>query len=144
MYHLSPFRVTDLCVNSILLRANRDLRWLALKLGRKDVAAEVEGWLDAGFKGFNALWDEKEGVFKCQNQLTGELCNARTSAAFLPLFAGHKAGWEGVGRNLIVHSSLRFISVFFSQSVHSCVMLSRPLIISLHRGAEVVLKWANW
>ncbi|CAI5462854.1 unnamed protein product [Closterium sp. Yama58-4] len=88
LYHISPFRVTDLCVNSILLRANRDLRWLALKLGHEDVAAEIEGWLDAGFRGFETLWDEHDGIFKCKDQLTGKLLNAKTSAGFLPLFAG--------------------------------------------------------
>ncbi len=88
LYKSSPFRVTDLCVNSILFRANRDLRWLALQLGKTDAVAEIEGWLDNGFEGFKKLWDEEAGLFKCQDQITGKLEDAAISAAFLPLFAG--------------------------------------------------------
>jgi hypothetical protein len=88
LYEISPFRVTDLCVNSILFRANRDLRWLALQLGQTDAVAEIEGWLDSGFEGFKKLWDEEAGLFKCQDQITGKLEDAAISAAFLPLFAG--------------------------------------------------------
>lgn len=88
LYGISPFRVTDLCVNSILFRANRDLRWLALELGKTEEVAEIEQWLDQGFEGFKSLWDEDTGYFKCQDQLTGTLADAGTSAAFLPLFAG--------------------------------------------------------
>jgi hypothetical protein len=88
LYEISPFRVTDLCVNSILFRANRDLRWLALQLGKTDAVAEIEGWLDNGFEGFKKLWDEEAGLFKCQDQITGKLEDAAISAAFLPLFAG--------------------------------------------------------
>lgn len=88
LYGISPFRVTDLCVNSILFRANRDLRWLALQLGKDAEVVEIERWLDQGFEGFQSLWDEEAGYFKCQDQLTGRLADAGTSAAFLPLFAG--------------------------------------------------------
>jgi hypothetical protein len=77
-----------LCVNSILFRANRDLRWLALQLGKHEEVAEIEQWLDAGCEGFNDLWDEEAGLYKCQDQITGKLADAGISAAFLPLFAG--------------------------------------------------------
>ena len=80
--------MTDLCVNSILFRANRDLRWMALQLKQNDVVAEIEGWLEKGFQGFNELWDDEAGLYKCQDQITGKLADAGISAAFLPLFAG--------------------------------------------------------
>jgi len=88
LYWISPFRMTDLCVNSILFRANRDLRWMALQLKQNDVVAEIEGWLEKGFQGFNELWDDEAGLYKCQDQITGKLADAGISAAFLPLFAG--------------------------------------------------------
>ncbi|KAJ7178898.1 hypothetical protein O6H91_22G068300 [Diphasiastrum complanatum] len=88
LYWISPFRVTDLCVNSILIRANRDLRWLALRLEKDDIVKEIDEWLNKGFEGFKQLWDEDSGLFKCKDQLTGKLANAPISAAFLPLFAG--------------------------------------------------------
>ena len=80
--------MTDLCVNSILLRANRDLRWLALQLQENNVVAEIEGWIERGYKGFDDLWDDEAGLYKCQDQITGKLADAAISAAFLPLFAG--------------------------------------------------------
>ena len=80
--------MTDLCVNSILFRANRDLRWMALQLKQNDVVTEIEGWLEKGFEGFNELWDDEAGLYKCQDQITGKLADAGISAAFLPLFAG--------------------------------------------------------
>ncbi|KAG0570884.1 hypothetical protein KC19_6G194700 [Ceratodon purpureus] len=88
LYWISPFKVTDLCTNSILFRANRDLRWLALQLGKHEEVAEIEKWLDNGFEGFKSLWDEEAGLYKCQDQITGKLADAGISAAFLPLFAG--------------------------------------------------------
>lgn len=36
LYHMSPFRVSDICTNSVLYRANRDLRWLALQLNQTE------------------------------------------------------------------------------------------------------------
>ncbi|KAL2612300.1 hypothetical protein R1flu_023992 [Riccia fluitans] len=88
LYWVSPFRMTDLCTNSILFRANQDLRWLAMKLGKDDVVSEIDEWLDRGFEGFKQLWDDNAGLYQCQDQLTGKLVDAPTSAAFLPLFAG--------------------------------------------------------
>lgn len=88
LYFVSPFKITDLCVNCILFRANRDLRWLASKLGKKEIADEIDGWLDKGFEGFKQLWDEEAGIFQCQDQITGKLMKAPISAGFLPLFAG--------------------------------------------------------
>eukprot|EP00850_Spirogloea_muscicola_P009850 SM000056S17968 [mRNA] locus=s56:348787:351834:- [translate_table: standard] len=95
LYWVSPFRVTDLCINSILFRANRDLRWLAVKLGKDEVAAEIDGWLEKGFRGFKQLWDQEAGIFKCQDQITAKLANASISAGFLPLFAGVASKSQG-------------------------------------------------
>ena len=108
-------RVTDLCVNSILFRANRDLRWLALKLGKHEEATEIEQWLDAGFEGFNTLWDEEAGLYKCQDQITGELADAGISAAFLPLFAGNFCHVE---QFIFIGSQSHFSSQI---ERHSCV-----------------------
>ncbi|KAJ7284301.1 hypothetical protein O6H91_Y338700 [Diphasiastrum complanatum] len=88
LYWISPFRVTDLCVNSILFRANRDLSWIAQKLGKQDAVDEINQWLAKGFEAFSHLWDEDAGLFKCEDQITGKLADAPISAAFLPLFAG--------------------------------------------------------
>ncbi|CAI5482388.1 unnamed protein product [Closterium sp. Yama58-4] len=87
LYYLSPFRVTDVCTNSLLHRANLDLRWLAVTLGRSDDAMEIDQWLQRSAAAFPSLWDESSGIFRCRDQLTGEFLDAATSAGFLPLFA---------------------------------------------------------
>ena len=61
---------------------------MALQLKQNDVVTEIEGWLEKGFEGFNELWDDEAGLYKCQDQITGKLADAGISAAFLPLFAG--------------------------------------------------------
>jgi glycogen debranching enzyme len=87
LYFLSPFRVTDLCTNSVLYRANLDLRWLANELGQDQIAEEVDGWIKKARIAFDSLYDEEAGLYKSKDQLTGELVTAKTSAGFLPLFA---------------------------------------------------------
>ncbi|BFI32654.1 mannosylglycerate hydrolase [Marchantia polymorpha subsp. ruderalis] len=88
LYWMSPFRMTDLCTNSVLFRANRDMRFLARMLGKKEEVREINTWLRKGKERFQWLWDMDSGLFKCENQLTGKLSSARISGAFLPLFAG--------------------------------------------------------
>lgn len=87
LYWLSPFRVTDVCTNSLLHRANLDLRWLAVQLNHLDCVAEIDGWLARSQASFDTLWDEEAGIFKSKDQLTGELLGSATSGGFLPLFA---------------------------------------------------------
>jgi alpha,alpha-trehalase len=85
---VSPFRVADLCVNSILLRADRDLSWLAGTFGEHDLQEEVNGWLTRGSEAFQGLWDEGESVYRSRDLLTGKLVPARSSAAFLAFYGG--------------------------------------------------------
>ncbi|XP_073390580.1 mannosylglycerate hydrolase MGH1 isoform X2 [Physcomitrium patens] len=87
LYYLSPFRVTDLCTNSVLYRANLSLRWLAEMLGELDVVPEIDEWLEGFRVAFSSLYDPAVKMFKSKDQLTGKLLNASTSAGFLPLFA---------------------------------------------------------
>lgn len=145
LYWVSPFRVTDLCVNCILYRANRDLRWLARRLGKQEVVLEIEGWLDAGYEGFKSLWDEKDGIFKCMDQITGRLCDARTSAGFLPLFAGALRRAR-LGHTLVMQVQCRIATVavaagtLVTQSEHS---LRALLYIGTESGRPLFLVWTG-
>ncbi|KAG6542326.1 hypothetical protein Mapa_016251 [Marchantia paleacea] len=87
LYNLSTFRVTDLCTNSILHRANLDLQWLARQIGRDDADEEVGTWISKTQLAFNSLYDPAAQIYKCRDQLTGQMIDANTSAGFLPLFA---------------------------------------------------------
>jgi glycogen debranching enzyme len=87
LYHVSPFRMADLCVNSILLRADKDLSWLAEKFGDYEIQKAANDWNKRGSVAFQSLWDEKESVYKSRDLVTGKLVSARSSAAFLALYA---------------------------------------------------------
>lgn len=87
LYWLSPFRVTDICTNSLLHRANLDLRWLAISLNRLDCVAEIDSWLVKSSAAFDSLWDDATGIYRSKDQLTGKFLDSATSGGFLPLFA---------------------------------------------------------
>lgn len=87
LYHISPFRVSDVCTNSILHRANLDLRWLAMSLDKKEEVEEIDGWLAKSTDAFDSLWDEETGIYRSRDQLTGQALDSATSGGFLPLFA---------------------------------------------------------
>eukprot|EP00850_Spirogloea_muscicola_P014360 SM000102S09218 [mRNA] locus=s102:361883:369466:+ [translate_table: standard] len=87
LYHLSPFRATDLCTNSILHRANVDLLWLAGELGHAAAEAEIQSWIDRARPAFDELWDASSGIYRSRDQLTEELLPAATASGFLPLYA---------------------------------------------------------
>jgi hypothetical protein len=83
----SPFRITDVGVNSILLRADQDLLALAHGLGIGAGRDELEGWIARGHAALQGLWTEAIGGYRSRDQLTGEVLAVGTSASFLPLFA---------------------------------------------------------
>jgi alpha,alpha-trehalase len=86
LYAETPFRITDVGVNSILHRADRDLLALAqdLGVGGRD---ELEGWIERGRVALQGLWSEVDGGYRSRDQLTGETLAVGTSASLLPLFA---------------------------------------------------------
>ena len=88
LYAESPFRIADVGVNSILLRADRDLLALAHELGLGEGRDELEGWVARGDAALQDLWSEAAGGYRSRDQLTGEVLAVGTSASFLPLFAG--------------------------------------------------------
>jgi glycogen debranching enzyme len=84
----SPFRIADIGVNAILLRADRDLLALAQDLGIGAGREQLEGWIERGCAALQGLWSEADGGYRSRDQLTGEALTVGTSASFLPLFAG--------------------------------------------------------
>jgi alpha,alpha-trehalase len=80
------FRVCDLGIQCILLRADRDLRDLARALGQDDAATEIDGWIALGDAGLARLRAD-DNSFRSLDLRTGKLSPAITSATFLPLYA---------------------------------------------------------
>jgi hypothetical protein len=88
LYHVSPFRVADLCTNAILLRADRDLLWLAGQLGHPEALEEIETWIRRGDAAFQTLWDDGMQTYRSLDLITGQPLATRSSAAFLAFYGG--------------------------------------------------------
>jgi glycogen debranching enzyme len=82
----NPFRVADIGMSMILLRANRDLLALAGMLGRD--GSEIAGWIARAEAGISWLWDEATSTWCSRDVLTGRFSGFVTSASFLSFYAG--------------------------------------------------------
>ena len=96
-----PFRVADVHLTMILLRANRDLLALADMLGQDADAEEIAGDIARAEAGIEELWDEAAGTFCSRDILSGRLSGDVTSASFLAFYAG--VGSPGQRRRLLGH-----------------------------------------
>ncbi len=85
---LSPFRVADVGLNCILMRADRDLLVLARRFGASAAASEIEGWLARAEQGFARFVEPSTGMWHSFDQLAGTRVPAATSAGFLAFWAG--------------------------------------------------------
>lgn len=84
----NPFRVADVGMTFILLRANRDLLKLANALGEAVAAQEIQGWLDLAPAAGDYLWNEALQAYDSRDVITGKHCGALTSASFLSFYGG--------------------------------------------------------
>lgn len=83
----SPFRVYDVGMSLIFLRANRDLKRLARIIGDQEAASEISAWIEKSETGINYLWDNNVGAFCSRDIITGEFSGAITSTSFLSFYA---------------------------------------------------------
>lgn len=88
MLAASPFRVTDIGTNAILLRAERDLLALATRFGSAADRVEIEARIARMAPALESLWDSGLGFYLSRDQLAGTAIPVRCAAGFLPLFAG--------------------------------------------------------
>jgi len=84
----NPFRVADVGMTMILLRANRDLLALAEELGRTAESAELRGYIAKAEAGVAYLWDEQAESFCSRDVITGRSSGFITNASFLSFYAG--------------------------------------------------------
>jgi hypothetical protein len=82
----NPFRVADVGMSMILLRANRDLAQLAFALGRDP--SEADAWVARAETGIGWLWDDRHGTWCSRDTITGRFSGYVTSASFLSFYAG--------------------------------------------------------
>jgi hypothetical protein len=84
----NPFRVADVGMSMILLRANRDLAALADLLGYKAEAEELRDIVRRAEAGIDWLWDADKQCWCSRDLLTGRSSGFVTSASFLSFYAG--------------------------------------------------------
>jgi hypothetical protein len=84
----SPFRVIDVGMTMILLRANRDLLALAEVLGEMEAAAQLRQSIATAEKGVRALWNDRMGAYCSRDIISGQSSGKLTSASFLSFYAG--------------------------------------------------------
>lgn len=82
----SPFKVADVGMSMILLRANRDLAALGRLLGRD--TGVIAGWIARAETAIGWLWDEEHRCWCSRDLLTGRHTGFVTSASFLSFYAG--------------------------------------------------------
>jgi len=82
-----PFRVRDVLLNSILVRAEHDLARLCDLVG-VDSAGRRDRAVGLAEAIHTTLWSEKSGLYHSQNAIDSRLIPARTSGAFLPMLTG--------------------------------------------------------
>lgn len=83
----NPFRVADVGMSMMLLRADRDLLHLAEELNEKGDEVEIRAWIARGEKGADYLWDDAIGAFCCRDVITDRPSGFVTSASFLCFYA---------------------------------------------------------
>lgn len=84
----NPFRVADVGMSMILLRANRDLLHLAERLRRDDEADELRDLIETAEEGIDWLWDEARNCWCSRDVISGRSSGFVTSASFLNFYAG--------------------------------------------------------
>jgi hypothetical protein len=94
-----PFLMADPGIHFILLRADRDLRVLATKLGRD--TAEIDNWIDAGIAGTAYFWNAEIDAFCARDVRSGAFSNGFSNASALCFYAG--AGTETQRRETVAH-----------------------------------------
>ncbi|HEU0065660.1 MAG TPA: hypothetical protein VFQ57_00310, partial [Sphingomonas sp.] len=82
----NPFRVADVGMSMMLLRANRDLADLAAALGRD--AARPREWIARAEAGIGWLWDTEHATWCSRDAITGRFSGFVTSTSFLGFYAG--------------------------------------------------------
>jgi len=83
-----PFRVVDVGMTMILLRANRDLLALAEALDFPEEARKLQARIKRTETGIDWLWNDAIGTFCSRDLITGKSSGMITNASFLSFYAG--------------------------------------------------------
>ncbi len=83
-----PFLMADPGIFFILLRADRDLLWLAEQLGKTEAITELTRWIADAEANQDYLWNEKIGAFCARDVRSGTFSDGFSNASALCFYAG--------------------------------------------------------
>lgn len=84
----NPFKVADVGMSMMMLRANRDLLRLAEELGRNAEAEELRAIIATAEAGIDWLWNAGIHAWCSRDLISGKSSGFITSASFLSFYAG--------------------------------------------------------
>lgn len=82
-----PFKIADLGINAMLLRANRDLIWLLETTDNTALKPQVLEWIATQEAAFEKFWCAEKQAYLSYNLITQKHIPIETSASFLPFYA---------------------------------------------------------
>jgi len=98
-HHYAP-----ICLNSLLYKYERDLAWMADKLGKADEAKQWNEQADARKAAINKyLWNANEGMFFDYDYMTHTQSTYRYLTTFYPLWAGFADEQQTKGLEKALH-----------------------------------------
>lgn len=83
-----PFAVADPGITFILMRADRDLRYLAEVLKNHAAVREIDSWLYHARDAARYLWNDDLGAYTARDLRTGIRADGVSSVSFLSYYAG--------------------------------------------------------
>jgi hypothetical protein len=95
-----PFLIKDVLLNTIAVKANRDLAEIALVLD-KDPTPFTQ-WADLTARSLNSkLWNEESSIYFDFDMTTDSIIESHVAAGFTPLFAGVPSKERGVKKSIL-------------------------------------------
>lgn len=81
----SPFLIKDVLLNTVAVKANRDLSKIAELIGED--GTQFNEWADLTSRSLDEkLWDEEHGTYFDYDMKAGELIDSHVAAGFTPIF----------------------------------------------------------
>lgn len=107
-----PFLMADPCIHFILLRADKDLLWLAQQFGKSEYMDEIQAWIDDADAGSEYLWNDKINAYCARDVKTGIFSDGFSNASALSFYAGvgsEKQQAETIQNMQRVQSKVKFM-----------------------------------
>lgn len=109
-----PFLMADPGIFFILLRADRDLLWLAQKLGADEAEAEIAAWIKHAEAGVDYFWNDELGAFCARDVRSGVFSDGFSNASALCFYAD--VGSAEQRRKTLAHMSRISTKTQYGQS----------------------------